>query len=205
MPLSNKKVFFGEFSFGVYEDVYNPAEDSFFFADNLVVLKDERVLDMGTGSGILGIIAAKQAREVIAIDLNPHAIKCANKNAKLNGVSEKIHVIRSDLFSSLTNKTLFDLILFNAPYVPSEENETDFWLGQSWAGGLTGRKVIDRFISQTPQYLHKTGKIMLMQSTLTSVDDTITKFAENGLLAKVLVTYSLPFFETLVLLKAQYR
>lgn len=204
MPLSYKKVFFGEFSFTIYEDVYNPAEDSFFFADNLVVLKDEKVLDMGTGSGILGIIAAKQAREVIAIDLNPHAIKCANKNAKLNGVSHKIHVIRSDLFSSLTNKPLFDLILFNAPYVPSEENETDFWLGKSWAGGLTGRKVIDRFISQTPQYLNKTGKIMLMQSTLTSVDDTITNFAENGLFAEVMVTYSLPFFEKLVLLKAQY-
>jgi release factor glutamine methyltransferase len=205
MPLSNKKIFFGDFSFVIYRDVYEPAEDSFLFAENLNVSQDEHVLDMGTGSGILGIIAARKAREVVAIDINPHAIRCANQNAKLNGVSDKIHFMQSDLFSSLRSNTLFDLILFNAPYVPSEENETDFWLGRSWAGGITGRQIMDRFISQTPKYLKKNGRIMLLQSTLTSVDDTIAKFAIYDLRAEVVTTRPLPFFETLILLKAQYN
>ena len=205
MPLSNKKAFFGDFSFEIYEDVYEPAEDSFLFAENLHVSQGEHVLDMGTGSGILGIIAARKAREVLAIDINPHAVRCANQNAKLNGVSDKIHFIQSDLFSSLNSQSLYDLILFNAPYVPSEENETDFWLGRSWAGGTTGRQVMDSFISKAPKYLQKTGKIMFMQSTLTSVDDTVEKFAVYGLKAEVLASRPLPFFETLVLLKAQYH
>ena len=205
MPLSNKKAFFGDFSFVIYEDVYEPAEDSFLFAENLNVSHGEHVLDMGTGSGILGIIAARKAREVVAIDINPHAVRCANQNAKLNGVSDKIHFIQSDLFSSLNSQSLFDLILFNAPYVPSEENETDFWLGRSWAGGTTGRQVMDRFISQAPKYLQETGKILFMQSTLTSVDETVEKFAVNNLKAEIVATQSLPFFEKLVLLKAKFN
>ena len=205
MPLSNKKAFFGDFSFEIYKDVYEPAEDSFLFAENLHVSQGEHVLDMGTGSGILGIIAARKAREVLAIDINPHAVRCANQNAKLNGVSDKIHFIQSDLFSSLNSQSLYDLLLFNAPYVPSEENETDFWLGRSWAGGITGRQVMDRFISQAPKYLRESGRILFMQSTLTIIDETVEKFAANNLKAEIVATRSLPFFEKLILIKAKFN
>jgi len=204
MSLPAKKAFFDKYIFNICEEVYEPAEDSFLFAENLHVNKGERVLDMGAGSGILGIIAAKQACEVVAIDLNPHAIRCAHQNAKLNGVNNKMNFVQSDLFSALTNFACFDLILFNAPYVPSEEGEADFWLGRSWAGGITGRQVIDSFISQAPQHLQKTGRILLLQSTLTDVAATITKFNSCGLNAEAVATRSMPFFETIVLLKAQY-
>lgn len=200
----NKKVFFGNFSFIINENVYDPAEDSFLFAENLDVGKNERVLDIGTGSGILAIVASRQASEVLAVDLNPYAIHCANQNAKLNKVSGKILFIRSDLLSSIRPAVKFDLILFNAPYVPSEENELDSWLGYSWYGGITGRQVMDRFISQAPKYLQKSGKILFMQSTLTSVDETIEKFANYGLKAKIIATQSLAFFEKLILIRAQF-
>lgn len=200
----NKKVFFGNFSFIINENVYDPAEDSFLFAENLDVGKNERVLDIGTGSGILAIVASRQASEVLAVDLNPYAIHCANQNAKLNKVSGKILFIRSDLLSSIRPAAKFDLILFNAPYVPSEENELDSWLGYSWYGGITGRQVMDRFISQAPKYLQKSGKILFMQSTLTSVDETIEKFANYGLKAKIIATQSLAFFEKLILIRAQF-
>lgn len=200
----NKKVFFGNFSFIINENVYDPAEDSFLFAENLDVGKNERVLEIGTGSGILAILASRQASEVLAVDLNPYAIHCANQNAKLNKVSGKILFIRSDLLSSIRPAAKFDLILFNAPYVPSEENELDSWLGYSWYGGITGRQVMDRFISQAPKYLQKSGKILFMQSTLTSVDETIEKFANYGLKAKIIATQSLAFFEKLILIRAQF-
>jgi release factor glutamine methyltransferase len=205
MPLPTKKSFFGDYVFVICENVYDPAEDSFLFAENLNINKDDYVLDMGTGSGILGIIAAEQACKVVAIDLNPHAIRCANQNAKLNSVNGKMHFIRGDLFAPLNKGAYFDTVLFNAPYVPSEENELDFWLGRSWAGGITGRQVMDKFILQAPKYLQKTGKIMFMQSTLTSVADTVNKFAVNGLKAVVVASHPLPFFEKLVLLEAQYQ
>jgi release factor glutamine methyltransferase len=53
MSSPSKKVCFRDYVFHVYENVYEPAEDSFLFAENLAVEKGEVVLDMGTGCGIL--------------------------------------------------------------------------------------------------------------------------------------------------------
>jgi release factor glutamine methyltransferase len=203
MPLSTKKAFFDNFVFEIYGEVYTPAEDSFLFAESLSVNKGDRVLDVGTGSGILAVVASKQASEVIAIDVNPYAIHCAKHNAKLNGVSEKIDFLRGDLFAPLNDIEYFDVILFNAPYVPSEENEIDFWLGRSWSGGLTGRTVIDRFISQAPKHLRPKGKILLLQSTLTSTSETIKNFSAHRLKTEIIASHALPFFETLILFEAK--
>jgi release factor glutamine methyltransferase len=203
MPLSPKKAFFDNFVFEIYDEVYDPAEDSFLFAENLSVNRNDHVLDVGTGSGILAIVASKQASEVIAIDVNPYAIHCAKHNSKLNSVSEKIDFLQGDLLTPLNDAEYFDLILFNAPYVPSEENERDFWLGMSWSGGLTGRIVIDRFISQAPKHLCPQGKILLLQSTLTSTSETITNFSAHGLKTEIIASRALPFFETLILLEAK--
>lgn len=61
MALPVKKVFYAGYIFHIWQGVYEPAEDSFLFAENLTVQQDEDVLDMGTGCGILGIIAAKKS------------------------------------------------------------------------------------------------------------------------------------------------
>ena len=81
MPCPSKRVHFGDFIFNVYEDVYEPAEDTFLFAENLDVKEGEQVLDVGTGCGMLGILAAKKACNVVAVDLNPYAIRCAKENS----------------------------------------------------------------------------------------------------------------------------
>lgn len=204
MPLPSKKTFFNDYVFKISENVYDPAEDSFLFAENLHIAKGEKVLDMGTGSGILGVLAAKHACEVIAVDLNPHAIKCAKQNAACNAVSDKMLFVQSDLFTALTDTMRFDVVLFNAPYVPSRDDEMTSWLDRAWAGGVSGRQVIDKFISQVPIYIEQTGYVLLMQSTLAGVDDTVSKFTSHGFKTEIAARLSLPFFETLVLLKATY-
>jgi release factor glutamine methyltransferase len=185
--------------------VYEPAEDSFLFAENLGVNTGEVVLDLGTGSGILANIAAKNARGVVAVDLNPHAIRCAKDNAKLNGVRDRTDFIQGDLFSAFCYGLLFDLVLFNAPYLPSEEGEEKTWIGKAWAGGSNGRLVIDRFIAEVPAYLKHHGRVLLMQSTLTGVDETIQMFTKQNLKASVIAEQQLPFFETLTLIEAKSR
>jgi len=131
MPYSTKRAHFGDYVFNIYENVYEPAEDSFLFAETLDVEEGAQVLDVGTGCGILGVLAAKKAGSVVVVDLNPYAIRCARENSALNDVRGKIDFIQTDLFTALNAKATFDLILFNAPYLPSDENEVATWIGRS--------------------------------------------------------------------------
>jgi release factor glutamine methyltransferase len=203
MPCPTKRVHFDGYTFDVNEDVYEPAEDSFLFAENLDVKEGEQVLDVGTGCGMLGILSTRKAANVVAVDLNPHAIRCAKKNSTLNGVRSKIDFLQASLFAALNPNAAFDLILFNAPYLPSDESEMVSWIGRAWAGGTNGREVVDRFISEVPLHLKSCGRVLLMQSTLTGVEETVRKFGEQGLNVGVKAECKLPFFETLTLIEAK--
>jgi release factor glutamine methyltransferase len=205
VPLPCKKVLFEGHVFHVAENVYEPAEDSFLFVENMNVGHGERIVDVGTGCGILGIVAAAEADKVIAVDINPHAVRCAKANAKLNRVADKMSFIRGDLFTPMRTRKQFDLILFNAPYLPSEDDEADSWLERAWVGGASGRDVIDTFIAEAPKYLKLDGKILLMQSTLSGIEETLRDFRERGLKADVVAKQDLPFFETVVLVTAEFK
>jgi release factor glutamine methyltransferase len=205
MPSQTKRVYFGDFVFVVDENVYEPAEDSFLFAENLNVQEGEKVLDMGTSCGMLGIVAAKKASEVVAVDVNPYAVRCAKENAERNDVRGKVYHVQGDLFTPLCDAREFDVVLFNAPYVPVDEGEADSWLARAWAGGVSGRQVIDRFVLEVPRHLRRTGRVLLMQSTLADVEETVRKFAEGGMGVRVVASRRLPFFETIVLLEARFR
>jgi len=99
----------------VPSEVYPPAEDTYLL---LNVLKPRgRVLEIGTGSGILAIAFAKKGHEVVATDINPKALQAARQNAKSNGVGGKVDVIRADLLRGIRGP--FDTVIFNPPYLPS--------------------------------------------------------------------------------------
>jgi release factor glutamine methyltransferase len=202
MSSAVKRMHFGKFVFDVWENVYEPAEDTFLFAENLHVEKGAQVLDVGTGCGILGILAAEKASTVVAVDLNPYAVRCAQANSELNSMQEKMAFMQADLFTAFNEGSRFDLILFNAPYLPSAEQEAETWIGKSWAGGANGREVIDPFISQSALHLNPNGRVLLMQSTLSNVDLTVHQFQALGLKTKVKAESHLPFFETLALIEA---
>jgi len=205
MKSLRKQVFYDDFAFQVYEDVYEPAEDTFLIADSLnqIVKEGATVLDIGTGCGILAIIAARKAKKVIATDLNPHAVKCARLNAKINGVAPKIDVRLGDLFQPIQKTEKFDVIVFNAPYLPSFPHEQRTWIGRAWAGGPTGRKLIERFIREAPHYLKRNGKILLVQSSLADIDETLKKFREANLKAQVIAEKKVAF-ETIVVIQASH-
>jgi release factor glutamine methyltransferase len=204
MYSSGKKVFFADHVFCVNKNVYEPAEDSFLFAENLAVREGDKVVDVGTGCGILGIVAAVKAAEVLAVDVNPWAIRCAKENARLNHVAHKMFFMQGDLFAPIRARERFDLILFNAPYVPSEEVEGSFWVERAWAGGISGRKTIDNFIREAPKHLRSNGEILLLQSTLAGVEETSRGFEERGFRVDFVARQDLPFFETIILVKARF-
>ncbi len=94
MPCPSKRVHFDNYIFNIYEEVYDPAEDSFLFAENFEVKEGEQVLDLGTGCGLLGILAAKKAERVVAVDFNPFAIRCCK--GKFN--DSMVYVVKLILF-----------------------------------------------------------------------------------------------------------
>jgi release factor glutamine methyltransferase len=204
MSSFTKKISFEDQTFRVNEHVYEPAEDSFLFAENLTVRAGDKVVDVGTGCGILGIIAAAKASQVVAADINPWAVRCAEENAKLNHVANKMFFLNGDLFSPIKTGEQFDMILFNAPYLPSEEAEKSSWLEWAWAGGASGREIIHNFVGQAPDHLRANGEILLLQSTLSGIEATLKDFSKKGLNSCLVAEQNVPFFETIVLLKAWF-
>ena len=197
-----KKAIFKDHIFVVDEHVYEPAEDTFLLAERLAVTEGDVVLDVGTGCGILAVLAAKKAKRVVAVDINPYAIECATKNAQTNGVKEKIEFRLGDLFQPIKQNESFNVILFNSPYLPSEPDEEKSWIGKAWAGGPDGRTVIDRFIGDAPSFLAEGGKIQLVQSSLSNVDKTVQMFNERNMKAKVAAQVKVAF-ESIVLVEAE--
>jgi release factor glutamine methyltransferase len=78
------------------------------------VSESDRVLDMGTGCGINAVLAASKSRDVLAVDVNPSAVRSARTNARRHGVADRITVQESDVFSSAPG--VFDLIIFDPPF-----------------------------------------------------------------------------------------
>ncbi|CAF29610.1 HemK2/MTQ2 family protein methyltransferase [Methanococcus maripaludis] len=165
--------------------VYVPAEDSELLIENLVDVKNKTVLDVGTGSGIQAINAVKQgALKVIGIDINPYAVDCAKINSELNEIdSKKLFFKTGDLFKNIDEK--FDVILFNAPYLPtSDEEKLEKYLNYAFDGGKDGREVLDKFLDEVANYLKKDGIIQILQSSLTDGNKTIEKMKKLGFVAK---------------------
>ncbi len=203
MKSSSKRIVYRDLIFEIPNDVYEPAEDSFLAVDNLGVKEDDDVLDMGTGCGILAITAAKTARRIVATDINPHAVNCTRKNAETNILAHKIDVRTGHLFQPVRPDEEFSLIIFNAPYLPSEPGEEKSWIDRSWVGGPGGRQVIDRFIREAPKHLRNNGRILLVQSTLSDVDETMARFCEEHLQPQVVAERKVAF-ETIVLIQASH-
>jgi len=198
---SAKKIQFGDRVFFVFDDVYEPAEDTFLIAEHLKIRGN--VLEIGTGCGILSVLAALKASRVIATDINPYAAKCAKLNAEINGVSEKIDILIGDLFNPIRANSTFDAILFNAPYLPDEKRSgSKRLIDYAWSGGKDGREVIDRFIQYAPKHLKPDGRILLVQSTLSDVEKTIMEFRKRGLQARI-IDERKTFFESITLIEAR--
>ncbi len=181
----------------LHPDVYEPAEDTFLIAETLDIKPGEMALDVGTGTGLIALLMAKKARFVLGVDVNPLAVELARKNALLNGI-RNVEFCLSDLFENVSGK--FDVITFNAPYLPGEPEEP---IDLALVGGETGREVIDRFIREVPGYLTENGRVYLVQSSITGIEETLEMFGKVGLRAEVVAERHL-FFEDIVVILARW-
>jgi HemK-related putative methylase len=131
-----------------------------FFATQLnahVIPPASEVLDMGTGSGVCAVVAARWARAVVAVDINPAAVRCAQINALLNKVEERVSVMQGDLFEPLAGRR-FDVVLFNPPFLRgSPQNGLDY----AWRS----IDVPERFARDLREHLRPGGYALVLLST----------------------------------------
>src|SRR5688572_1833205 len=122
---------FYSLSFRVTPDVLIPRPETEFVVIALMDLAKGRgdadaplsIADIGTGSGILAVCAAKllPMAQVTAVDVSPAALTVARSNAQEHGVLERIEFVESDLFASVPAERKFDFVVSNPPYVTTAE------------------------------------------------------------------------------------
>jgi len=146
-------------------EIYQPADDSYFFSKFLKkYLSKNKVisyLDMGTGSGILSETISKflDKKNILAADINPDAVKLVKQKG--------FKTIKTNLFKEIKGK--FDLITFNAPYLPRDKREPkDSQLATT--GGKRGDEVVVKFLKQAKKHLNRNGKIFFLISSLTPMN-----------------------------------
>ncbi|MFC7175524.1 HemK2/MTQ2 family protein methyltransferase [Halosegnis marinus] len=185
---------------GMETEVYGAAEDSKLLADTAVerVKRDERVLEVGTGSGYVAArVATETGAAVTASDVNPHACRRARENAREEGAD--LPVVRADLVAPF-RAGAFDRVLFNPPYLPRDEAaERDDWMERALTGGETGREVIEAFLDGVARVLAPDGSVLLLVSTLTDIGAVASYADARGLAAETAAEESFPFERLAVL------
>ena len=142
-----------------------------FFAAQLgTQLRDRNaeVLDMGTGSGVCAVVAARHARQIVAVDINSAAVRCARVNALLNRVDERVEVLEGDLFAPLQGRR-FDVVLFNPPFLQGAPRDD---ADRAWRS----TDVAERFAAQLRDHLTPSGYALVLLSTFGGAAHFVKQF-----------------------------
>lgn len=168
--------------------VYSLRDDSKLLAGVVEQYAFGKTLDLGTGTGIQGIVAALKGCDVTFSDIDATAVSTARRNAAQNNVKGKF--IISDMFENIKDR--FNTIIFNPPYLESKEIGSG---GIDIAGGIQGRELIDRFISEYRHHVLNNHVVLLLESSGNQYEQDV-----KALSAEV-VAKTHYFFEDLAVLK----
>ena len=208
-----------------FEGVYPPSDDTYLiidyfkkninenFFDGLPINTIRKILDLGTGTGIIALFLqeikkylSKFTSEIYASDISDAAIRCATLNERNNYFKNSITFIKSDLFRKFPQNLQhsFEIIIFNPPYLPSisyKENGIIHRRNDSnWDGGERGFEVFLEFIRQVKDFLNSEQKYFIYYISSSSTDlsqlndELETRGFRNSVLNKRHV-----FFEDIIL------
>lgn len=156
----------------VKKGVFNPdkkiTNSTSLVLNNLPVLKDKDVLDVGCGTGIIAIACALSgAKRVVAIDVDKNSLENAKINVKANNVQDKVEVIESDLFDKVHGK--FDYILANLPI--SDKH---------WNLSVSTLDLVKKFVIESLNHTKENGKIYIVWASFSKVSPLKQFFKEKS-------------------------
>jgi release factor glutamine methyltransferase len=174
VPPEGRTVRYMDKEFLVYPDTFWPFADSLPLVKHFRIETGDRVLDVGTGSGVIGIFACyRGASRVVGVDINPAAIRSATHNARMHGFADTMTVQQSDLFESLGDER-FDVVTANLPFrnkpahdvVAMSQWDTDF-------------RTNTRFFEGIGRHLRPRGRIYFVQSNFGEIE-AATRLARSA-------------------------
>lgn len=161
--------------------VFRPISDSWMLAAHVADHAEPgtRVLDLCTGSGVVGLSAAMAGAEVTVVDVSRRALASAWLNARLQGRS--VRPRRGHLFGAVGDRR-YDVIAANPPYVPSASSDLPSrGASRAWEAGPDGRAVLDQICDGAAEHLLPGGVVLVVHSSLNGEAPTIVRLRNSGL------------------------
>ena len=140
------------------------------------------VLDLGCGAGVAAIVAARRGATVVAVDINPEAVRCTTLNALLNQVEDRVQALRSDLFAALGAER-YDLVVFNPPFFRGRPKDD---LDHAWRG----EDVFERFAAGLGAHLMEEGEAWVLLSSDGAGAELLALLAAKGFTINVVAKRS---------------
>jgi release factor glutamine methyltransferase len=174
------------------DDVGPASAYSLLLAENIPDLTGKTAVDLGTGSGILAIVACLQgAATVYLLDTYDKAISLALDNGKRNGVGDRlIHLPIGATMLPLPAGKKVDVILSNPAQLPLPQQDRE---NSPFYAGPEGRSMIDALIVEAPMKLNPSGHLLMTHNSLSNLNKSITLLSTVGLQPRILAERSIPF------------
>lgn len=149
--------------FIVYPNVFSPKffPDTYFFADHLTITPGETFLEIGSGTGLISIMAAlRGAQQVTAVDINPEAVKNTTDNIFRHDLKQYFKVYLGDLFDPIPEDFRFDTIFWFVPFMHIDRDRASLSaleraLFDPYYQGL------ERYLKEADRFLNPNGRLLL--------------------------------------------
>lgn len=173
--------------------IWLPKFGGLLLARHLPLRQGDRVLDLGCGAGLVGIVAARRGHRVVATDVLSACCHTARGNALLNGVGDRLEVHEGDLFSPIAGEQ-FELIAANPPQMPTPaEREWPDDESRMDNAGPDGWAVLERIIRDAPAHLKPQGRLTFTLFGFLGLERALTCLRAAGLSPQILARELQPF------------
>ncbi|KAH8581519.1 Ydr140wp-like family archaeal-RNA methylase [Cryptosporidium sp. chipmunk genotype I] len=206
-----------------WESVYEPSEDSFLMEDALILekseilkLKPRLICEIGCGSGYLTACLLKIIKELeegpplpiaYLVDVNINALEMSRRVVSNNKINGSIELVKMSLFTCfIKNRGLFEIIIFNPPYVPSSNKELNrsilnCGIDSAWSGGANGLFFVSYFLFGDKRLILSETNNQPQEEEIIRIEDQFRNFpclvdvlAQDGVCYLLLEENNLPKF-----------